>query len=135
MVPVIKKPKPMSDTELLEACKSEVCDFLMRKPVQPFTRKQLNIDACELTTGTSTAHKITTPPQNTIAAVVDIESTGGAFKIHKTSDKKPWGNTLVDMIGSDDDVENTTHLQIVPWEEGWWFIPIGEVSVKYIIKK
>jgi hypothetical protein len=87
-----------------------------------------------LQSGPSTETISTTPPENTIAIVVDIGSTGGAFKIHKLSDNN-WGNVFVDGIGSGDDVENTTKLLIIPWETGWLYRSIGAVGVRYVVKK
>ncbi|EEH21776.2 hypothetical protein PABG_03992 [Paracoccidioides brasiliensis Pb03] len=76
----------------------------------------------------------TSPPPNTLAVVVDISNTGGALKVHQKSDNS-WGNIFIGMVGSGDDDENIRNLVIVPWDAGWHYRTIGNIKIKYIIKK
>ena len=76
----------------------------------------------------------TSPPTNTVAVVIDISTTGGALKVHKTSDNS-WGNEYIGMVGSSDDKEFITKLVIVPWVAGWHYRSIGAIKIKYAVKK
>ncbi|KAJ5161041.1 hypothetical protein N7492_006433 [Penicillium capsulatum] len=71
----------------------------------------------------------TSPPQNAVAVVVDISSTGGAIKIGEASDND-LGVTAVGMVGTED----ADGLVIVPWDSGWWYYTIGVITVRYIVK-
>ncbi|OJD20520.1 hypothetical protein ACJ73_08144 [Blastomyces percursus] len=118
MLRTIRASKSSTDGELAEICKKELGD-----------------SECQIEPGpqTETIYQ-TSPPANTLAVVVDISNTGGALKVHQKSDNS-WGNIFIGMVGSGDDDENIRNLVIVPWDAGWHYRTIGNIKIKYIIKK
>jgi len=66
-----------------------------------------------------------TPPNNTIAVVVDISKAGGRIKIYDT----PSGS-YVDSVA----MEDSEALVMVPWDSSWWYYSIGSLKVRYIIR-
>jgi hypothetical protein len=39
------------------------------------------------------------------------------------------------MVGSGDDSENVKNLVIVPWDAAWHYRSIGDIKIKYAIRK
>lgn len=117
MVRTIKASKSSTDSELVEICKTE-----------------LNCDECRIESGPSTETIYqTSPPENTVAVVIDISSVGGSLNIHQTSDNK-WGNVFIGMVGMEDS-ENGDRLVILPWEARWYYRSLGAIKIKYAVKK
>lgn len=68
----------------------------------------------------------TTPPQNTVAIVIDVRNNRGAVYIHETQ-----GGKHVDGVGT----ENSRNLVMVPWNSDWYYYSIGSIRLAYIGKK
>jgi hypothetical protein len=66
------------------------------------------------------------PPENTIAVVVDISKEGGRIKIFETSSDEYIGS-----VGAED----SGKLVVVPWDSRWWYYSIGSLKVRYIIRQ
>lgn len=66
------------------------------------------------------------PPEDTIAILVDVRGRRGAIRIFKKSDKE-----YVDGVGT----ERSGNLVIVPWDPCWYFQAAGSLLVGYVVLK
>ena len=66
-----------------------------------------------------------TPPEETVAIVIDLTDSQGALRIFEVETDK-----FVDMIGMDDQGNQV----LVPWENQWWFRASGQLRIGYISK-
>jgi hypothetical protein len=63
------------------------------------------------------------PPEKTIAIVVDISKEGGRLKIFD----KPTDEYIGTVAA-----EDSGRLVMVPWNSRWWYYSIGSLEVRYI---
>jgi hypothetical protein len=64
------------------------------------------------------------PPENTVAVVVDISKHGGRIKFFNEA-------KFVGDVGAED----YQSLVMVPWDSRWMFYSIGSLQVRYIVRK
>jgi len=70
--------------------------------------------------------KRTTPPERTVAIVVDMRTLRGAVLVHMRE-----GNTFMGGVGTNDQ----GHLEFVPWNDDWFYYAIGETRLAYVKRK
>ncbi|OBT53130.1 hypothetical protein VE04_05756 [Pseudogymnoascus sp. 24MN13] len=105
-----------TDEQLVEECKEKARFFQSTKC------------DCDPTITWTTLAKATptTPPENTVAIIVDVRTNKGAIRIFQQSDSEYLG-----AVGT----EQTGNLVIVPWRSGWYISAAGSLPVGYVAKR
>ncbi|ELR10463.1 hypothetical protein VC83_01803 [Pseudogymnoascus destructans] len=89
--------------------------------------EKTNCDCDPTITWTTPAKaKPTTPPENTVAIIVDVRMSKGAIRIFQKS-----GSEYLDGIGT----EQAGNLVIVPWSSAWYISAAGSLPVGYVAKR
>lgn len=133
MAQKIKVSKSSTDGELVHICKRDVS--MLEGPryitgtVRDAKSSQILCKDCELISWISPTTEPPTkisPPELTVAVVVNISQEGGAIRIFDTP-----GDGYVDGVGTED-VEK---LVIVPWSRSWWYYSIGSLRIGYLVER
>jgi hypothetical protein len=70
--------------------------------------------------------KHTTPPDRTVAIVVDMQTLVGAVLIHRRGD-----DAYIGGVGTED----KGHTMLVPWNQDWDYYSIGKTSLAYMKRR
>lgn len=97
--------KKSTDGELIDKCKSEIGDC--RSISWTYPPKGTRIS----------------PPEHTVAVVVDLTDSQGALRIFETETDK-----FVSMVG----MEETGKQILVPWDSNWWLRISGQLHIGYL---
>ena len=113
-----------TDETLIEKCKEVVC-LTAPTCARSLTTFETACD-CDTPNWTMPPKNIpTTPPEGTVAIVVDVGTRRGAIYVHETG-----SDEYVVGVG----IEEAGNVVMVPWDSSWFYYSIGSTRLAYMVK-